>query len=428
MSIKIGTIIEDKIETLAFGGDGIMRHQGQVIFTPFALPGDKSRIKITHSKKTFARAKLLHVVTPSKDRIEALCPAFSQCGGCQMQNTTYENQLIIKHQFVKDALTRIGGLKELEVKPTLGTKEQWHYRRHIRLHFLGSRVGYFDQDNKIIEITQCPIFSSDMQSILKEIKSLCVKIQKLNPNAAGDISLFKAADNKYVLGFTMPIYFFEVVKFLKTLMDNQTYWQGVWWNINEKLTETGNCNMEFEIDGLKIGYGPTAFVQAHPQQSAKLYLDLTNDIVATKPNKVLDLYSGIGVTSVLLKNRGLDVVGVEGSLKAVELAEKNQMNNNLGDITWHVGNIDDVLPEILDSVKADVVIVNPPRTGLNPPVKEALLKHAPKNIFYISCMPATLARDLATLCAQGYHVDKCQPYDLFPQTTHVETYLKLTKI
>jgi tRNA/tmRNA/rRNA uracil-C5-methylase (TrmA/RlmC/RlmD family) len=270
----------------------------------------------------------------------------------------YEAQLGAKQRFVQDALTRIGQLREVDVKPVIGTDQTWNYRRHIKLRVRGTQVGFAGQQaNEFVPVEKCLIFAGTLPSI---------------PNT----------------------------------LDASLRWH--------------DKNREFDVGGLHFQYNEHAFVQAHPTQSARLYGDLIQPA-----KKVLDLYCGIGVTSLLFAKQGAQVVGVEGNAEAIRLAKLNAQHNQIQSVMWHTANVDDVAQALCDEHRPDLILVNPPRTGLNKPVIDALIKSGANQIFYVSCMPSTLARDLALLTASAYRIANCQPYDMFPQTTHVETFVRL---
>ena len=189
-------------------------------------------------------------------------------------------------------------------------------------------------------------------------------------------------------------------------------------DINKCLIYSGKKENTFDIDGLIFEYSDKAFVQAHPTQSARLYRDLAAQLAA---KRVLDLYCGIGVISLLMAKNGAEVLGVEGNPEAIRLAKVNSKANALN-VKYLLGDVNEVATQLCETYKPDLIIVNPPRTGINKPILNA------KHIFYISCMPSTLARDLAILVKQGYRIDACQPYDMFPQTTHVEIWVSLSRI
>ncbi|MEI6806304.1 MAG: class I SAM-dependent RNA methyltransferase [Myxococcaceae bacterium] len=323
------------VSNIAFGGDGVIRHEGKVVFVPFVLPGEQIEFEITQSKKSHAFGRLIRVLNSHPDRVTPKCEYYGRCGGCQLQHASYNLQLKIKQQFVEDALIRIGKLENIQVSPIIGTKHQWVYRRRINLHQRGDKKGFIGVDgHTLVEITHCEIFS-----------------------------------------------------------------------------------------GNSLDLDPDIFVQTHPEQSERLYQDLLQKIQILGTPKILDLYCGMGILTARLADLGCQITGIELNPKAINWAKKNHTQA----VNWVTADVAKVTPQYLKKDKPEVVLVNPPRTGLHPEVIEALVKYKPKHIFYTSCMPATLARDLKILTQAGYAIKQCQPYDLFPQTTHVETVVCLSQ-
>jgi 23S rRNA (uracil1939-C5)-methyltransferase len=344
--------VEGKVDSLAFGGDGIVRtDEGMVVFVPFTAPGDTIEFEITSQHKKFARGSLLKVITPSADRTTPRCPYYGTCGGCQLQHLTYPAQLRAKKRFIEDALSRIANLTiDVTVTPADPT---YAYRRHITLHLRNGQPHFYATDNQtLIPITHCPIYSDD-------------PLPNLTDQPDGPYRLLK----------------------------------------EEKLT----------ICGHSFTASPKSFVQAHPQASEALYRALIAQATGTH---ALDLYCGIGVTSRLLTEKGLTVTGIDSNPQAISLARDNAPAATFiaADASAH---LDRLLPTI------DLLIVNPPRTGLSPEVLSALQRHPVPHLHYISCMPSTLARDLKAL---PYQLHTIEAFDLFPQTTHVETLTNLRPI
>lgn len=321
------------VSNIAFGGDGVVRHEGLVVFVPFVLPGEQVEFEITQSKKAHAFGRLIRILNTHPDRIAPKCEYYGHCGGCQLQHANYDLQLKIKQQFVEDALTRIGKLKDIKISPIIGTNHQWTYRRRIKLHTRGNQVGFMGVDgHSFVPITHCEIFS-----------------------------------------------------------------------------------------GKSLDLDPDIFVQAHPEQSERLYQDLIEAIRPLGKSKILDLYCGMGILTGKLADLGFNMTGIELNSKAINWAK----NNHAQKIDWVIADVAKVTASYLKKDRPEIILVNPPRTGLNPEVLSALVRYKPKHVFYTSCMPATLARDLKILTEAGYAIKNCQPYDLFPQTTHVETVVEL---
>jgi 23S rRNA (uracil1939-C5)-methyltransferase len=413
MQITLGQIIKGKIDSMAFGGEGILRHEGVVVFVPFAAPGDEVAVEITEVKKSFARAMLLKLNNLSPNRVEARCWHFGMCGGCQLQHVSYEKQLQLKHEWVAQALKRIGKL-DVEVAPVIGAKAKWNYRRVVKLKFeAGGPLSYVNaSSNGLMPVMTCPIFD--------ENKTLWLELNAfVKPFVAGEISLFRAGADKFVA-------LLEVEGEAPTQLALPTFLQGCLLRTPAKTKAFGDVALSFTQHELEFAYTPLSFVQNHPEQSAKLSEQVIKDIVKSGAKSVYDLYCGFGVTAIALAKAGLQVTGVESNPESIRLAKQNAKQNNVS-VAWVCDDVAKFVG-VLKRDKPDVILVNPPRTGLAPKVAQALAKHKVNGIVYVSCMPQTLARDLAILAGAGYRIDSCQPYDMFPQTTHVETVVTLSLV
>ncbi len=441
-----------KIESVAFGGDGVLKQDGLVVFIPFTAPQDRVAIEIHSKKKNFARGKLLKIYENSPSRVSPRCPYFGTCGGCQLQHLNESAQIDAKRAFVLDALARIGKIKidHLEFTPA---KQLWHYRRHIRLNLRpqnrGFAAGYIGHDPaQFVPIKQCPIFLSDLRnpapsgagqpsSVLfsgveetppfKEefFKSLQDFVAELQNNGIKDASVrLIKNDQKLLLAFQffpkLPNNHFIAEKFLFDC-------QGILMHSPEEIKEWGQTDCLVELFGLKAKFSPFGFVQNHPEQNENLYRAVL-DALPSEAGTILDLYCGIGLTSLLFARKGWRAIGVEAHPETVALAKENASLNGLMGVEFHEGKSEDIGIELLKKEKPDAVLCNPPRTGLDPSIVQALLEARTTSIFYISCMPSTLARDLQKLEDGGYKIQKIHAFDMFPQTTHVETFVQLKRV
>jgi 23S rRNA (uracil1939-C5)-methyltransferase len=354
--LKPGALVEGVIEKLGFGGVGLLRHHGFVIFICFCLPQEKVIVEIEKVYKNYATAKLIKIVLPSPNRVQPKCKVFGICGGCQLQHLSYEEQLKHKEEVVNDSIKKIAKIDSPHIS-IIPSPKIWAYRRHITLKRQGEKAGFIGVDNKtFIEIDECPIFDNNKFELLP-----------------GQTKLFKSNEHVH------------------------------------------------QIMDLTIFSSPNAFIQNHKEQSEAIYKDVVNKILNINPRKVLDLYCGIGITSILIAKNSIDCLGIELNKEAIELAKKSANYNKVDKVKFLAAPVEKV---IHSQEKFDVILVNPPRTGLDKKAIEGIKKINPEHIFYISCMPQTLARDVQLL---GYDIIQGSCYDMFPQTAHVETLLHLQR-
>lgn len=413
------------IESIAFGGEGILRTDGLVVFVPFTAPGDVVSIEVHSKKKNFARGKLLRLVRPSPARIEPRCFYFGNCGGCQLQHMNYPAQVEAKRFFILDALKRIGKIEvaDLAFHPAI---EQWHYRRHIRLKLKkegqGFKAGYTGCDpSQFIQIAKCPIFLPSEDSLLGTLEPLLSNLSNEGIEE-GSLRLIKTDKEKFILAFS----FFPVLPAnFQQVLNLHPKWQGVVASSPNEKISVGDVNCETEFLGLKAHFSPFGFLQNHPQQSENLYRAIL-DALPQSYEKILDLYCGIGITSLLFAKQNKKVWGVELHPETLALAKENARLNNLT-VHFIEGKAEIEGTRIMKEERPGAVLCNPPRTGIDPKLLQVLIAEKPACIVYVSCMPSTLARDLQKLLHAGYQITSIQGFDMFPQTTHVETLVVLKK-
>jgi 23S rRNA (uracil1939-C5)-methyltransferase len=416
--------IVGEVQSLAFGGQGIVRHDGMVVFVPFTAPGDQVRVRIVKQKKSFAEGQLVEILSPGPERCQPPCPYFGVCGGCQLQHLTAEEQLRQKRNFVLDALQRIGKLRGWEHLTIVPATHVWAYRRHIRLTLralapIGYEAGYVRHDlSGMIPVSQCPIFADPQDPIISILQAFLKQLTPM-PGEGAHVSIIRAKPNRYIIAFQFPDRCPPecAERIPQWIQQQRERLAGV--TLNGQAY--GNCQGEFAVDALTIRFSAAAFVQCHPEQSVNVYREVVRLTENCQVKIVLDLYCGIGVTALLLAQQGCRVTAVEGNPEAVRLANENAQANQIDGVQFLKADVGRVLEGLLTQLSPDLVILNPPRTGLDPTARERLLSKLVKYLIYISCMPATLARDLAAFQERGYQLRECRAFDMFPQTTHVET-------
>ncbi|MBQ8424853.1 MAG: 23S rRNA (uracil(1939)-C(5))-methyltransferase RlmD [Clostridia bacterium] len=442
-TLKKNDELEVTIERLGINGEGIATYEGRVIFVPYALVGERVKIHIINDKNSFLIAKLLEVIIPSEDRCEAVCPYFYKCGGCDIQHLKYEKQLLLKKDIVKDTIYKYAKL-DVNVNDTIASDNVFRYRN--KFAFPVSSVGgeikigmYRKNSHNIIEIDDCLLQSEKTKTILEIFKSYMIenKISAYDEKTKkGIVKHIVVRENKDEFILTVVVTnekfnnFNPLIEKLKTKFDKF----GIVKNVNKLGNNVIFGNTDTYIYGLKelnmtelgIKYSVNnrSFLQVNDDIKTKIYnkiLELTNG-----SKKIIDAYSGAGLLSSIMAKNGSDVIGVEIIEEATKNAENLKKINKLNNLTNLNGDCARIIPELIKGEKEDfIVVIDPPRKGIDKSVIDALNLAKPKVIVYLSCNPATLARDLGYL-SENYDVDFVQPYDMFPQTANVETLVKLS--
>lgn len=422
---QAGDIIEGVIEKLAFPGVGILRMPDRfVVFVPFTAVAEKVRCRLVKIKKNYAEAELLDLLTESPDRVKPLCPYFTRCGGCQLQHLNYKAQLDYKHNAVLEALKPVYPDAAIEIQPA---DPIWAYRRHIILTLKpqskGFKLGYIGIDHSdLIEVEQCPIFCAKEDPIVAIAKAIAEDFESTG-DLEGKLMLAKGQAGNYLLLF----HFNHMPKNAKSTLEKafkKYEFQAISATSPRVNHSFGKSDLEMQIDMQLFTYHPQAFMQNHPEQSVQIYKTLLHAVAEFKPKHLIDLYSGIGITSLLAAPYAAKVTGIESNVIAVEKACINALNKGFG----HVGFIQAKVEECIPKWKqADMIIMNPPRIGLHPKVAESMQSSQAAELIYVSCHAATLARDLRILKSGGFEWKQGYAFDMFPQTGHVESLIKLKR-
>lgn len=411
--------ITGKIESLAFGGEGVMRQDGLVIFVPYTAAGDTVEVKIELEKKRFARGRVASLLEASPDRTAPLCPYYEKCGGCQLQHIDYPAQREAKRIMVEDALKRIGKVDfphvDIEEDQNLPI---WAYRERIAMHLQAGKIGFIALDHRtVLEIDTCPIYLEGYHPLFKELQAFAQFF-----TSPGRVDVMKDGRGKFIVYVRLEEFDRRAKEALEMADQNKAHIAsleikgvGYW----------GEETAESDSLGLKILYSPKVFIQSNRSVSEKINLEIK--MLLSGSNKVLDLYSGIGVSSLLLAKEGKKVISIESNVVAVEYARENAYLNQVDSIEFITGEVESNLKGLLNEESFDAALINPPREGLYPEVAEALKNSGIKTLIYISCMPSTLARDVNILAEGGYSIKKVKAFDMFPQTGHIETLLQLTR-
>lgn len=423
--------MELQIKRLGIYGEGVAHHEGYTLFVDGALPGETIEAEVYERRKNFGRAEIKNFITSSPFRQKPICPLFGKCGGCQLMHLDYEKQLEAKRQRVVDAFERIGKLSDIEVLSCRPSPLPLGYRNKIQLPIKNSRLGlYAKNTHDVVPIKQCFIHSDLGEKVFS-----C--LQKLLASALGlKHALIKTAlhTNQALVILVTEQKESPWLKVLASqLMKEVPEIKGVVQNVNSANSNTilsdsfhtlaGQGWIEEKLLGLTFRVSPSSFFQVNPLQAEQLYQKVASCCALQKKEKVLDAYCGVGTLSLILARQAKEVIGIEYSADAIEDANKNAAQNQITNATFICA---DVTQAISSLENIDVAVLNPPRKGCDPSFLENLVKLQPKRLVYVSCDPATLARDLSILCEQGYQIDFAEPFDMFPQTAHVECLVQVS--
>jgi 23S rRNA (uracil1939-C5)-methyltransferase len=459
-SIKKDAVVTLKIEDIGTGGEGIGKVDGFTLFVKDAVIGDVIEAKVIKVKKNYGYGRLIKVISASPDRVQAKCPVARQCGGCQIQEMSYNAQLAFKEKLVKDNLERIGGLTGISVEPVIGMEEPFHFRNKAQFPVGKDKngnivIGFFaGRTHHIVENMDCCIGAEGNEKILSIVKQYMQqqKVEPYSEESHTGIVRHILIRNGYHTGEIMVCLIInsknvKVLKNTQTLTDELCKLPGmksIMVNFNTEKTNVilgkssavlwGQSFIEDFIGNVKYQISPQSFFQVNPAQTEKLYGVALEYAGLTGNETVWDLYCGIGTISLFLAQKAKYVYGVEIVPQAIDDARENARRNGFDNTEFFVGKAEEVVPRIYreakekavsdtkaaESINPDVVVVDPPRKGCDEVLLDTILKMNPKRIVYVSCDSATLARDLKYLTANGYEVQKVQPVDQFGHSVHVE--------
>lgn len=446
---KQGGSIPLTISDLTAQGDGLGQFQGRVVFVPNTVPGDQIRVRLVRVKPNYATGLLQELEQASPHRIRPACIVADKCGGCQWQHVDYDLQLQTKQQIVRDALERIGHLQLPPAEPILAAPQILRYRNKVTYPIDENggriRIGYFQQgSHRLINLNQCPVQDERLDVYLQEIK---IDLQEAGWPTYDEgqhrgrlrhlgLRIGRRTGEVLLTLVSRDARLPELENWAERWMGRYPDLVGVCLNLNphrtnaifgaETLLVAGRSALQEQFAGHTIWIDSTSFFQINTEQAETFFTWIGSQLSLSGHETVVDAYCGIGTLSLLLAPRVSRVLGVESLPEAVAQARHNARVNQIDHARFFEGAVETVLPTL---PPADVVILDPPRKGCDRSVLETLLLQHPHQIVYISCHPATLARDLEVLVGSGrYRLTQWRAADFFPQTGHVESVAFLTKI
>ena len=398
------TVVEVELTALAYGGEAIGRLQdGRAVFVPFALPGERVRARIVEQKRGFARAALVEVLRPSAERIPPRCAHFAACGGCHYQHLPYENQLQAKQDILRDQFARIGKISDPPLRPIVPAPAAWNYRNHIQFHLdEQGRLGFQSAGGGgVVPVTEChlPVASIDpaWRGLEFDPQSGIERVG-LRAGDADELMLVLESDDD------------------PPEMESEAGLSIVHLNGEHGVVLAGSDHLVLSVRGRPFRVSAGAFFQAHTAMAAAL-VEHVLGLAPERMGTVLDVYCGVGLFSAFLAARCEQLIGVEADQAAGDDFAINL--DEFENVALYQAAAEQVLPGL--DARPDLALVDPPRAGLDRAVVDALVRLGPERLIYVSCDPSTLARDAARLLAQGYRLEQVTPFDLFPQTYHVES-------
>lgn len=444
LPVQKNDYIEAVFEDLTHDGAGVAKVDGYPIFVPNGLPGEKAKIKIIKVNKGYGFGRLMEIIEPSPYRMDAPCTIYKECGGCQLQHLSYKGQLIYKEKQVRDVLQRIGKLENVFVHPVLGMAHPWGYRNKSQVP-IGEREGgliggfYQQRSHQIIDMKTCLIQQEMNDIVIQTVKDICSRngIRAYNEEKhKGDLRHIMARYGA-VSGEVMIVLVTRTNelpnknKIVEEITAAIPGVKSIVQNINSKKTNVilgdqskvlwGEEVIYDFIGGIKFAISARSFYQVNPEQTKVLYDKALEYAGLTGNETVIDAYCGIGTISLFLAQKAAKVYGVEIVPEAIEDAKRNAALNGITNVEFAVGEAETVIPNWYEEgIQADVLVVDPPRKGCDEKLLQTIIDMKPKKVVYVSCNPATLARDLRILEDGGYKTIEVQPVDMFPQTTHVE--------
>jgi len=453
LSIKKGQMVNLEVFDLAYGGRGVAKLDGMVILIRGGVPGDTLKAKIVGKKKSFALAESVELIKESDLRSEPLCSHFGLCGGCKFQSLKYEHQLKYKEKQVKESLIHIGGFENPCVLPIIGSDKLFFYRNKMEFSFGKNEKGELvlglhpdGQYEEVFDLKGCFLQSSTSNHIVTFVKEFCksknlsVYDLKAHRGFLRYLAVREGKNTKEVMVniITHKGDFPCALELCQKLKDRFPQIESIVQNINTKLANIalgeqervllGERTITEKLYDFSFKISANSFFQTNTYQAEKLFERVLSLVDLKGDEKVLDLYSGTGTISIFLSTKAKNILGVESSKEAVEDAKLNSETNQVRNCKFILGEAKEILANFIQEKRFfEVVVVDPPRAGLHPKVVKYLVGLKPQKIVYVSCNPATLARDLKLLCEGDYSLEEVLPIDMFPHTYHVESVAKLSR-
>ena len=468
--IEKNQLITAITESLGSNGEGIIRHEGVTFFVPACLPGEKVVFKVLKIKDNIGYGKVEEILTPAEERAREKCPVFMRCGGCRLQHMEYDAQLAFKTNLVKDCLRKIGGL-DVKVNAAIKSDLPYGYRNKLQLPIGVDRDGnsvigfYAERSHRIIPVSSCAIHPDWAEKIISIVKQYMTECNVKGYDEEGKTGqlrhiVAREVDGNFIFTLVTATMKLPAIEYFIQLLSQAFTSFSLYINLNDKDTNVifgkefhlvhGTGFFSAQEQGITYEAGPITFLQVNENVRTKLYKDALKTVAGDGDEVVIDAYSGGGLLTAMIAKQAKRVYGIELEAAAVKCADSLKQKNGLYNMTNICGYVEEKLTDVLQKEKGEKLrlILDPPRAGIHRSVLKALLESGIEKLTIISCNPSTLARDLGILTGSlvekgteliknpnytadglnGYYVvESVQPYDMFPQTRHVETLIVLCR-
>jgi 23S rRNA (uracil1939-C5)-methyltransferase len=456
--MKRNEILRLEIEDLAYGGRGVARHEGRVIFVEGGLPGDIVDVTLIRLKRSYCEGMATEVVRPAPHRVKPLCRHFGICGGCKWQNYDYPSQLKYKEEQLRQQLIHLAGIQNPPVEPIIAAKKLYYYRNKMEYSFgigdgggpiLGlHQGGSFD---KIFDMQKCHLQSELANEIVLFVKNECRRLNLPSyhiVNHEGLLRFLIVREGKFtnqtmvnlVTGNQYEPYKNAIMEMGNNLIQKFPLIRSLYWTINSQKANiarwdkvpdgirggllSGHDHILERLGDCRFRISPDSFFQTNSYQAQILYDAVIDLAELTATDRVLDLYCGTGTIAIYIAGRVNKVIGVESVSRAIDDATLNARENGIPNVEFLCGPVEDIVDNL---PKPEKLIVDPPRAGLHPRALEGILELAPPMIIYVSCNPSTLARDINIFAKNGYNLQRAVAIDMFPHTYHIEAVTKMVR-
>jgi len=439
------------IKRLGINGEGIGYYKKQAVFVPGVLPPEEAIVKITEVNNNFSRGEVVRIRIKAKKRVKPFCKHYGECGGCQIQHIDYEEQLALKEEMLSQTIERYSGLDISKIKfnDMVGMNNPRYYRHKSQMPVQNTKYGltaglYKLNSNDLVPITECPIHAENINLVNQKILDICDKheifafdpktmrgllrnivVRESHFNGEMQVTLVITIYNKVLHNAAAEILKIPGIVSVGISKNKDASSVEVFGTDVEILA--GKNAITEGIGDIKYDLKPKAFYQLNPSQAIKLYKEVKSYINFEEDKEIIDAYCGAGAISMYLAPHAEKVIGIDVSKESIYSALHNKKLNKLENVGFANGEVKDVLPKLYDKgYNPDVIIIDPPRSGIDPKTLDILTRKVVKKIIYVSCNPSTLAKNLKEL-SKKYHVKSITPYDMFPHTSHIESITLLEK-